>query len=59
MIINLKACMHGNTLRSEYMTATTWLLEGVSQLRNGCLLSSARENMGESSVEVTYGLEVN
>ena len=41
------------------MTATTWLLEGVSRLRNGCLLSSARENMGESSVEVTYGLEVN
>ena len=41
------------------MTATTWLLEGVSRLRNGCLLSNVRENMGESSVEVTYGLEVN
>ena len=59
MIINLKACVHGNTIRSEYTTATMWLLEGLSRLRNGCLLPNVKENWGDSSVDVTCGLEMN
>ena len=59
MISNLKACVHGNNLQSEYDMATTRLWEGVSQLRNGCLFSSEGEKMRESSIEVTCGLEVN
>ena len=51
--------MHGNTIQNEYTLATMWHLEGVFRLRNGCLFPNARENWGDSSVEVTCGLEVN
>ena len=35
----------------------TMFWEGVSKLRNGFLVSSTREKMGESGQEVTSGLE--